>query len=312
MPRLDALTLKQLRAFEAVARHRSLTGAAEALNQTTPTIHSQIKNLEAAVGSALLIRPADGGQFETTPEGDEILKAARRIDAVLSQAAEQIRAMSEGMRGQVTLGTVSTAKYFAPQLVRMLRDRVPGIEIALRIANREDTIAEMARGGFNLAIMGRPPRTQMQRAVPLGPHPHGVILPPDHPLARADGFDPAHLMTETFLSREEGSGTRILMERFLDRLGEGYPARVVAMDSNETIKQAVIAGLGVAFLSLHTVTEELRSGRLVLLRGTGMPMMRHWYLIVPGTEPASGAAERIAREIEDLNGSYLPEVPLSA
>ncbi|MCB1398309.1 MAG: LysR family transcriptional regulator [Rhodobacteraceae bacterium] len=311
MLRLDALTLKQLRAFEAVVKHRSLTGAAEALNQTTPTIHSQIKNLEAAVGCTLLIRPAEGGHFQPTPEGDEMLKAARRVEAVLSQAAEQIRALSSGLTGHVTLGTVSTAKYFAPRLVRMLRDRIPGIEIALRIANREDTLDEMERGVFDLAIMGRPPRTQLQRAVPLGPHPHGIVLPPDHPLARADGFDPAQLMTETFLTREEGSGTRILMERFLDRLSEGYPARLVAMDSNETIKQAVIAGLGIAFLSLHTVTEELRSGRLVLLRGPGMPVMRHWYLIVPGAEPASGAAERVAREIEDLSGAYLPEVPLS-
>lgn len=309
MPRLDALTLKQLRAFAAVSEHRSLTGAAQALHQTTPTIHSQIRNLEAAIGRALLVRPGDGGAFEPTAEGLEVLTAARRIEAVLSQAAARIRALSEGLEGHVTLGTVSTAKYFAPWLVRLLRDRCPGIEIELRIANRGDTLSALERGAFDLAIMGRPPRSLLQRAIPLGPHPHGIILPPGHPLARDDGFDPAALMAETFIAREEGSGTRMLLERFLDRLGEGAPARLVSMESNETIKQAVMAGLGVAFLSLHTVTEELRSGRLVRLRGPGLPMMRQWYLIVPGDAPATAASRRIADEIEALNGRYLPDLP---
>ncbi|MBN8293988.1 LysR family transcriptional regulator [Rhodobacter sp. NTK016B] len=307
MPRLDAVTLKQLRALIAVADHRSLTDAAAEQRLSTPAIHSQIKGLEQAVGRPLLTRPSEGAAFLPTPEGAVLLEIARRMTALLSQAGDQIRALGAGMAGHVTIGTVSTAKYFAPHLVAMLNRACPDIEIALRVANRSDTLADLARGEYDLAIMGRPPRDFLQNAMPLGPHPHGVIVPPGHALAGQDGFDPARLLDERFLSREPGSGTRLLMERFLDRMGESVPPKLIEMDSNETIKQAVIAGLGVAFLSLHTVVEELRAGRLVLLRGQGLPVMRHWYLIVPGGAP-SAAAQRIAAQITGLNGAYFPDL----
>ena len=147
------------------------------------------------------------------------------------------------------------------------------------------------------------------QAQPLGPHPHGIVLRPDHPLAATDGFDPAALVQEVFLAREPGSGTRILMERFLDRLAEGQPVRRIEMDTNETIKQAVLAGLGIAFLSLHTVCEELRAGRLVLLRGPGLPVMRHWYLVTPAGHAPTAAARRVAEAITGLNGTFLPGLP---
>ena len=308
--RVNAMTLKHLRALISVARFGSLTRAAEFLNQTPPTIHSQIKNLEAAAGTPLLARASDGSGFSLTQAGEAVLAAAHRIEANMSHIERQLIALSEGMAGHVILGTVSTAKYFAPRLVRLLQVAVPNIEIELRIANRSEVIAALERGEYDLAIMGRPPRSAMSRAVPLGPHPHGIVLPPDHPLAGKDGFDPATLLSETFLSREEGSGTRILMERFIDRLAQGKTPKLAIMSSNETIKQAVIAGLGVGFLSLHTVHDEVAAGRLMLLHGQGLPVMRHWYLVYgneEGTEPAM-AAQRCAQEIESLNGSFLPSL----
>lgn len=309
MLRMDAVTLKQLRALSAVARHGSLTAAAEVLGQTPPAIHSQIKNLEIALGHPVLNRGGDGPAGVLSPQGQRMLEAAERIEAILSQAAAQVRALAGGRTGHVTLGVVSTGKYFAPRLVRQLIDLCPEIEIALKVGNREAVIAGLDRGTLELAIMGRPPREPLVRAVPLGPHPHGVILPPGHALAGRDGFDPALLVEETFITREEGSGTRILMERFIERLAEDRPVRMLEMETNETIKEAVIAGLGIAMLSLHTVCEELRSGRLVLLRGPGLPVMRHWYLVHRADEPFSPAARRLAQEIEGLNGTYLPKVP---
>lgn len=308
--RSDALTLKQLRALLAVAETGSLTLAAGRLHQTPPAIHSQIKNLEAAAGQALLQRAADGSGFRTTLAGQEVVRAAYRIEAVLSHAGRQIAAITQGRSGHVVLGTVSTAKYFAPRLVRLLRDRIPEVEVTLRVNNRSDTIAALDRGEFDLAIMGRPPRSVLPRAIPLGPHPHGIVLPPDHPLAQQNGYDPAELLRETFLSREEGSGTRVLMRRFIDRLAEGYQPQMVVMPSNETIKQAVLAGLGIAFLSLHTVHDEVQSGRLVLLRGMGLPVMRHWYLIkaTEGEAAIPMASQRCAEEIEALGGVYLPKL----
>ncbi|MCP1198384.1 LysR family transcriptional regulator [Notoacmeibacter sp. MSK16QG-6] len=307
--RIDAITFKQLRALLAVVEHGSLTAAAKALHQTTPTIHSQIRNLEACVGQKLLNRAGDGGAFVATPAGEAFLHAARRIEVNLAQAKTQVTALTEGKTGHVTLGTVSTAKYFAPGLVRLLRDRAPDIEVSLKIANRSETIRAMERGEYDITIMGRPSRKTLGKAIPLGPHPHGIVVPADHPLANKDNYDPADLLEETFLCREEGSGTRALMERYVSNLSIGAVPPMVEMQSNETIKQAVLAGLGIGFLSLHTVHDEVTSGRLALVRGRDLPVMRHWYLIVP-EDPAnapSEAALRIAKEIEALAGRYLPK-----
>ena len=306
MIHLDAITLKQLRALQAVATQGSLTAAAAKAGLTVPAIHSQIKNLENATGVAVLVRPSATGRMELTAEGVEVLRAAKRIEGILSQAADQIRARATGQIGQVKLSVVSTSKYFAPDLVRILSQADPEIGVSLRVGNRESVIADIDEGRCDLAVMGRPPRAPVVHSIPLGPHPHGVILPPDHPFALEDGFDPALLVQETFISREPGSGTRILMQRFLDRFEEGPVARVIEMDSNETIKQAVRAGLGIALLSLHTVHEELSQGRLALLRGPRLPIMRHWYLVWPAHVERSPAASRLAERIESLNGVFLP------
>lgn len=306
--RTDAITLKQLRALLTVVETGSLTLAAERLHLTPPTIHSQLKNLEEAVGGPLLQRRADRSGFLPTPIGAELITTARRVESSLAHSARQISALVTGCSGHVVLGTVSTAKYFAPRLVRLLQDRIPDIEISLRVASRPEVLSALEQGSYDLAILGRPLPMAIGKATPLGPHPYGIVLPPDHPLAQEDGYDPLRLLQETFLSREEGSNTRMLMERFFDRMGEGIEPHKLEMPSNETIKQAVIAGLGVAFLSLHTVHDELQSGRLSLLRGPDLPVMRHWYLL---SAPNDGGNDlqttvRCAREIEALSGVYLP------
>lgn len=306
--RMDGVTLRQLRALLAVAQHHSMTAAAEAMHQTTPAIHSQIRKLEAQTGRALLRRESGGAGFVLTPSGEAVARAARRIEANLSQAEGDLRAISRGLEGHLRLSVVSTAKYFAPLLVRMLRDSLPEIEISLQVGNRGQVIADLDQGAADLAVMGRPPRQPLVVSEPLGAHPHGIIVPPDHKLAGADGFDLMHLLDEVFLAREEGSGTRALMMRFLDRLHEGASPRVIELSSNETIKQAVIAGLGIAFLSLHTVRDELHSGRLVALRGMGLPVMRHWYLVRPADQPPSAASERVSAQITALAGAYFPKL----
>ncbi len=301
-----AVTLKQLRALIAVEDHRSLTAAAAAMNQTTPAIHSQIRTLEDAVGRPLLVRGGPAGGFALTPAGAVMVRAARRMDAELSQAEAEIASLTHGYIGHVRLAVVSTGKYFAPRLVRMLHEAAPEVEVSLRIGNRQAVMADLDNRAVDLAITGRPPRKPIVSAEPLGPHPHGIILPPDHPLAGRDGFDPAALMQETFLAREPGSGTRSLMMRYFDRLGEGVEPQMITMDSNETIKQAVMEGLGLAFLSLHTCRDELNSGRLAALRGGGLPVIRQWYLVRSVETEASAATLNIADQILRLAGAYFP------
>ncbi len=308
MIRSDAVTLRQLRAIAAVDRAGSLTRAAEELGLTVPAIHSQIKGLEAAMGCSLVRRAADSGGSRLTPEGEAVLDAANRIEGVMSQCAAQVQAISRGLMGRITLGVVSTGKYFAPWLVKMLRQRCPEIELSLRVGNRETIIAGLETGALNLAIMGRPPRHPVVQAEPLGVHPHGLLVAPDHPLADGRAAPIETLLDEVFLSREQGSGTRTLMNRYLDRIGEGRTVEFLEMDSNETIKQAAIAGLGVAFLSLHTVTEELASKRLHLVNAPDLPINRQWFLVQPAEPQPRVVVERLRRHILALEGSYLPSL----
>lgn len=220
--RHDAVTLRQLRALRAVADSGSLTLAAAQLGLSPPAIHSQLKSLEDLAGAPLLQR-AEHGAFRATAQGLALLMAEAQIATALARAGREVASLAQGHSGNVVLGVVSTGKYFAPFLVATLQRALPRIEVTLRIGNRDAILAALAADELDLAIMGRPPREPAVIAAPIGPHPHIIIAAPDHPLAAQDPVMPMDLLSQTFLSREEGSGTRILMTRFLDRIGEGTP-----------------------------------------------------------------------------------------
>lgn len=307
MSGFDALTLKQLRALAAVSRRGTISGAAEVLHLTAPAVHSQIKGLERVLGTAVLQRTSDTAGSSLTDSGAALLEAANRIEVILSQAAHQIAALERGHAGQVVLSVVSTAKYFAPRLVKRLKEICPEIEIVLRVGNRGDVIRDLEIQAADLTIMGRPPRWPRLETASIGPHPHGLVCAPDHPLATRAAIGAGDLEGETFLAREHGSGTRILMTRYLDRIGDGFVYETVEMGSNETIKQAVIAGLGLAFLSLHTVMDELHAGRLVALDAPGLPILRQWYLAWPMEQEMRPVTARLRDAILALEGNFLPE-----
>lgn len=304
-PRPEALSLKQLRAFREVADRGSLTAAADTLGLSVPAVHAQLRTLRDAMGSDLLARDAAGG-WALTAEGAVLLVAARAVQTAIDVASGRIASMHAGLEGRVALGVVSTGKYFAPYLVARLRRDLPAIDIELKVGNRGETIAALAEGRLDLAIMGRPPREPVVEATTLGPHPHVIVAAPEHPLAAVARVEPSALWEETFLSREEGSGTRILMTRFLDRIGEGRLMRTIEMGTNETIKQAVMAGLGIALISEHTVMEELRQRRLVALPIEGMPIVRQWFLLHVAGQPLFPAARSLAEAIIAMNGAFLP------
>lgn len=305
--RLEALTLKQLRALRAVSDTGSITAAADTLSLTPPAVHTQLRMLEEHLECTLLDRARSGGAQLTT-EGRAVLDAEQAIDAALKGCARKLRAYREGRTGVAVLGVVSTGKYFAPQLVARLHRDYPDIEIILRVSNRDGIITALSQRTIELAIMGRPPRNPANIAEPIGEHPHVIIASPDHPLARTRGIAPQALLAQTFIAREQGSGTRILMTRYLDRIGAGTPYRLIEMDSNETIKQAVMANLGVAMISQHTVTEELRSGRLVALDADTLPIIRQWYLIHRADLELSPTLQTVHGYIAEHKGSFLPRL----
>lgn len=301
------ITLKQLRAIDAVASHKSITLAADALGLTPPAVHSQIRALEEYLGSPLVIKSAKSGMV-LTAEGHLIRQAQRAIESSLNTCLFQIGAMQKGLAGAVTLGVVSTGKYFAPALVAGLKKSFPDIEVALFIGNRDEIVTALHRQSVDLVVMGRPPRSPAVNARAIGVHPHLLIAAPDHPLAGQSSVTSQDILNEVIISREQGSGTRILMTRYLDRIGEGKPYETLVMTSNETIKQAVIAGLGIALISQHTVTEELKSGRLVTINFGDLPINRQWFLLHRAEMQLSPAMGSVWNFICQNSDQYFPKL----
>jgi LysR family transcriptional regulator, low CO2-responsive transcriptional regulator len=270
------VTLRQMRAFAAVARHLSFTRAAQELHLTQPAVSQQLKLLEGEVGLPLF--EYMGRNLHLTAAGAELLPYAIQAIELLREAGESLSAMRGLKRGMLKLGAVSTAKYFAPSLLRAFTPAFPEITIKFSVGNREEVIKELAANDIDLVIMGRPPRELETEAEAFAKHPLVIIAAPDHPLAGKRRIQLKQLADESFLIREQGSGTRASMERvFRDR---GATFRVsMEVSSNETIKQAVMAGMGISFISMHTIGLELKAGKLIVLDIVGGPIVRDWYVI---------------------------------
>lgn len=299
-------TLKQLRTFATVARSRTLAAAADTLAITPPAVTIQLRLLEDSIGLPLLERTTRGHQV--TAAGHEVLAAAERIDQTLSECDAALAQLSGLAGGSATLGVVSTAQYFAPYALAAFARAHPELDVRLVIGNRHEIIEALEHFRIDIAIMGRPPDTLEVEAHELGPNPHIIIAAPTHRLASAKRIALAALERETFLVREKGSGTRTLMEHRLAEAGIGIRIGM-EIASNETIKQGVMAGLGIAFLSAHTVAAEIADGRLVALDVTGLPVMRTWYLVAAAERRPMPAANALRAFLAAEGPGFLPKLP---
>ena len=273
---LKNMTLRQLRALAATVRGGSLTAAAEALGVTQPAVTLQLQNLQELASMPLIQRTPDG--VSVTDAGREVLRLDARIGVALADCIAALEAIKNAGGGRVAIGAVSTAKYFVPAAIAAFKKLHPGIELKLTIGNRAQIMDGLRNFSLDVAITGRPPDDIDLEKRLIGPHPHIVIAPWGHPLTYEKGLKLEDLMQETFLLREPGSGTRGLMERLFDDAGLS-PRIGMEIDSNETIKQAVIAGLGIALISAHTVASEIEYRRIVALHVEGLPVMRQWFVL---------------------------------
>ncbi len=283
------VTFRQLRVFIEVAQNGSMARAAEALHLTPPAVSMQIKELEGQVGLPLFDR--SGRNVSLSTAGEYFVVHARRLLAALKEADDAMARLKKLEHGLLTIGLVSTAKYFVPHLLARFREEHPGIDVRLRVlGNREQLVEQMQVGEIDLSIMGRPPKEMRTRAETFAPHPLVFVAPPGHPLLSGGPHRVDDLAPYPILAREQGSGTRTAMENFF-AAHRFEPRITMEMSSNETIKQAVMAGLGLSFLSLHTMGLELRSGLLQLLDIADAPVMRGWNVVHLAAKLLSPAAE---------------------
>jgi LysR family transcriptional regulator, low CO2-responsive transcriptional regulator len=296
-------TFRQLRVFNEVARQLSFAKAARALHLTPPAVTMQVKELEAQVGLPLFDRA--GRSVSLTTTGEYMLVYARRLLATLKDAEDAAARLRQADAGTLAIGMVSTAKYFLPRLLAQFRQEHPHVEIRLAEGNRESLVRLLQANEVDVAVMGRPPRELATRAEPFAAHPHVFVAAPDHPLARHEGeLDVESLRPHDFIVREEGSGTRAALEQFL-RDARIEPRVAMEMSSNETIKQAVIAGMGVSFLSLHTLELELEHGLVALLDVRGAPVLRAWNVVHTQSKVLSPAAEAFRYFMLERGEAYL-------
>ncbi|HSJ98194.1 MAG TPA: LysR substrate-binding domain-containing protein, partial [Myxococcota bacterium] len=241
---------------------------------------------------------------EPAGRGIQLTEAGREFAGQVEEALERIEHLDEmaarwrGVRaGRIRLGVVSTAKYFVPKLLAHFLRTHPGVDFRLTIHNREEILAELRANTLDFVIMGRPPEGLDCVAAPFAPNLLGIVASPSHPLSRRRGMKLSELTADNFIVREPGSGTRAAMERVF-AAGRVKIRTSMEMASNESIKQAVIAGLGLGFLSLHTVRNELAWGRLALLDVEGLPVHRQWYAVRRATRRLVPAAEEFGRFLD--------------
>jgi len=282
-------TLRQLRVFAAVGKHLNFARAAEELALTPPAVSMQIRELEAQVGVPLFDRTSRSVSLTTV--GEYVLAHTRRVLAAMRDAEDMVANLRGLKTGVLDVVMVSTAKYFVPRLLAQFRQDHPGVEIRLRVAhNRGEIVRLMREGEVELAIMGRPPSDWSTRAEPFALHPHVLVTAPEHPFTRLELVPAQALAREAFIVREEGSGTRAALQEYIEA-HHLSPHVAMEMASNEAIKQAVMAGMGVSLLSLHTIGLELAHGLIATPEAEGLPLMRRWHVVNALARTLSPAAE---------------------
>ncbi len=269
------VTFRQLQVFVAAAETLSFARAAQSMHLTPAGVSFQIKQIEEHAGFPLFERL--GRKAALTEAGKTLLGYAKQVLQSLRDAEQALAALQGLAGGEVTIGLVSTAKYLVPHILARFQADYPRIAIHLLERNRREINDALLRGEVDLAVMGQPLPGSDIVAEPFAPHPSVIVAAPSHRLAGSRRLPAASLADEPLIVREAGSGTRSLLDRFFQARGLA-PRIAMTTSSNETIKQAVMAGMGVALISRHTIGLELTLGMITTLPVEGFPLMRSWFV----------------------------------
>ena len=273
---MKSTTFRQVRVFETVARHLSYSRAAEELRMSQPGVSMHVKQLEGHAGLPLFEQL--GRKIYLTTAGHEMLRHSRAIIQQLKEADEALAALKGIRGGRLNIAVISAGDYFFPGLLAEFCRRHENVTVRLSVNNREEIVRQLTENTTDLTVLLRPPENPDMVAEPFAPQPHVIIAAPDHGLVRKRHIPLQALANEAFIVRERGSDTRLAMEELLAESRVRFNV-TMEIQSTETIKQAVIAGMGVSFLSAHTIGRELELGRLAVLDVEGFPVMRKWHIV---------------------------------
>jgi DNA-binding transcriptional LysR family regulator len=296
------LTLRQLQCFSAVAQNLSFTRAAEQLHLTQPAVSMQVRQLEQQTGIALTEQI--GKKIYLTDAGEEVFRYARSILQQVDEMDDVLNKMKGLSGGQLRIAAISSANYFAPRLLGEFLQRFPDVRVSIDIKRQEHVLKQVADNEVDMAIMGQPPVGMKIDAIPFMDNPLVIIAHPGHRLAKRKSISLSQMEKETFLVREPGSGTRGAMMRFF----KGHNINVktgMELGSLEGIKQGVQAELGLGVVPRGAIDIELQLGKLAILNVKGMPIQRHWHVVLNEGKRLSAAAEAFRRLLVEEAGNLL-------
>ncbi len=295
-------TLRQLQIFMIAAEHESYARAASQLHLTQPAISMQMKRFSEMVEVDLFVK--DGRELKLTSAGKTLLPYVRQISQTLREASEELDAIKGARHGLVKLGMVTTSQYFSPRLIMEFNKHYPEIELEVTIANRRDISTKLESNEIDLAIMGRPPRQISVNAEQFYQHPYVVIAAKSHYLAKQSAITAEQLKGEAFLVRENGSGTRLLLDTYFIE-NNLVPPKLYEFTNNESLKQGVMAGMGLAIISAHTIHLESSIKLLSVLDLNEMPIMCDWYVLHLSNKILSPATEAFKQFMKGRAPSYM-------
>lgn len=270
--------LPQLAVFEAVARLSSFTKAADELHLAQPTVSAQIKKL--ADNLQIPLFEQIGKRIYLTPAGENLYKGCQLLFTTLSDIEESLSDLRGLEHGRLRLAVSTTGKYFVPRLLAEFVKLHPAIEVSLQIHNRNTLIDRLSRNEDDLYVFSNPPNDFEIVTQPILPNPMVVFAREDHPLAHEKKISIEQLKNEKFIMREPGSGTRMVAYEAFDHHGV-EPRVQMELSTNEAIKQAILAGLGISILSQYTLGLDTFEPRLSILNVQDFPIEKQWQFVYP-------------------------------
>jgi LysR family transcriptional regulator, low CO2-responsive transcriptional regulator len=279
------INLRHLEVMRAIAETGSMAAASKLLFMTAPAVSQQVAQLERVLGVPVFDRM--GRKLKLTVAGERMLAAATDVHVRLAQLGKEMDALAKRDDGTLHLGVLATGTHILPPLLADFRVHAPGIAVHMTVSSRAELVRALLEGEVDLALMGRVPGTGgAPGQAPGGPlthepfavNPHIIIAWPGHPLAAAHDIPPIELRHEAIVQREPGSGTRAMLESFL-QMHRVVPRERLTVSGNEMAKHAVMSQLGISLTSMHTLSLELEAGALVRLDVEHTPILRTWYVV---------------------------------
>lgn len=272
------VTLRQLQIFEAIGRLKNFSRVAEELFITQSTVSTQVKHLTEIVGMPLV--EVVGKKTYLTEAGEILLQTCQDVINRLDNAAMAFSDLQGIKTGTLRLSVITTAKYFAPEVLGKFWQKYPDIEVSLNVSNKENVLQRLLANEDDLYILGHnPPKDLDINTVAFANNPIYVMASKNHPLAnRKDPIKLKELANESLIFREPGSGIRDVIEKKFSSKGLKPNVRMV-LSNNEAIKHALIGQLGVSVLSVHTILLEGAKGPIALLNVEGFPVQRKWHVV---------------------------------